>query len=375
MLCGLRGTILITLSILNACNAELKMIQATIRHGDRYPSGLQFALATYPNDPHINNTWVTSGEMLLTEKGKSNAYKMGVLLRERYNELLGLKYDPDVIYMRSSPTNRTIDTGRLIAAGIYPELKPLTFSSNHLDDIKVSMFSKPFLEDTLHYSMLLCKNYRLDRIKSDAQVNELLGILTDVQKFYDYLSLHTGVKHTRIFQSFELYHNLASHTSLGLQLEPWVHSVFPSGKLVDFASIEYKLQSYTTRMKRLLGGVWIKKFLDTAYDFKHETNTNRKAYFYFSHETQIVGILNTLGVYKPHVPSYLSSVIFELHEIDNTFYVKVIYKNENKFTDLVIPGCQKSLCELGTFKKVLENVIPDDFETDCGKRGLFYSSV
>lgn len=56
-------------------------------------------------------------------------------------------------------------------------------------------------------------------------------------------------------------------------------------------------------------------------------------------------------------------------------FFQVIYKNENKFTDLVIPGCQKSLCELGTFKKVLENVIPDDFETDCGKRGLFYSSV
>ncbi|XP_057338080.1 venom acid phosphatase Acph-1-like [Microplitis mediator] len=277
--------------------------------------------------------------------------------------------------MRSSRTNRTIDTGRLIAAGIYPELQPPALNSNRLGDIKVSIFSKPSLEDTLNFANVLCENYHLDRMKSDAQVNELLGLVTDVQKFFDYLSLHTGVKHTRSAQSFELYHNFVAQTSLGLQLEPWVDSVFPNGRLLDFASIEYKLQSYTARMKRLAGGVWIKKFLDNAYDFVHGMNTHQKAYFYMAHEFQIVGILNALGVYnKPHVPSYLSSVIFELHEIENTFYVKVIYKNENAFTDLVIPGCPESLCELGTFKEVLENVILEDFSTDCGRRGYFRDS-
>lgn len=50
----------------NYCRAELKMIQVTMRHGDRYPSGKQYALMFYPNDPYFNNTSASDGPMQLT---------------------------------------------------------------------------------------------------------------------------------------------------------------------------------------------------------------------------------------------------------------------------------------------------------------------
>lgn len=75
-------------------------------------------------------------------------------------------------------------------------------------------------------------------------------------------------------------------------------------------------------MKRLTGGIWIKKFLDHVNNFVEETD-DHKAYFYINHEFHTAAILNTLGVYEPHIPSYLSTVIFELHEIHNELYVKV----------------------------------------------------
>lgn len=76
-------------------------------------------------------------------------------------------------------------------------------------------------------------------------------------------------------------------------------------------------------MKRLLGGIWIKMFLDQIDDLLSGKNTERKGFFYASNEIQIAAILNTLKVYEPHVPGYASTVIFEFHQIDSQYYVKV----------------------------------------------------
>lgn len=52
-------------------------------------------------------------------------------------------------------------------------------------------------------------------------------------------------------------------------------------------------------------------------------NKNRKILLYSGHETNIVAILQTLGVYKPHVPQYASTVIVEFYEWNSQYYVKV----------------------------------------------------
>ena len=50
---------------------------------------------------------------------------------------------------------------------------------------------------------------------------------------------------------------------------------------------------------------------------------DRKMFLYSGHETNIAALLQTLGVYKPHVPEYTSAVIIELYEINTRHYVKV----------------------------------------------------
>lgn len=59
--------LIVSLLMLNTCNAKIKMIQATIRHGDRYPESKKTLLAIYPNDPYFNDTWEPYGKMGLAE--------------------------------------------------------------------------------------------------------------------------------------------------------------------------------------------------------------------------------------------------------------------------------------------------------------------
>lgn len=51
---------------------------------------------------------------------------------------------------------------------------------------------------------------------------------------------------------------------------------------------------------------------------------NRRINLYSGHETNIAAVLQSLGVYKPHVPEYTSAVILELVQtMDTKYYVQV----------------------------------------------------
>lgn len=54
-------------------------------------------------------------------------------------------------------------------------------------------------------------------------------------------------------------------------------------------------------------------------------NENRKIYLYSGHDVNIGHLLNTLEVYKPHIPPYNAYFIFELHDIEGVYGVKVKY--------------------------------------------------
>ena len=54
-----------------------------------------------------------------------------------------------------------------------------------------------------------------------------------------------------------------------------------------------------------------------------QSEKNRKIFLYSGHETNVAALLQTLGVYKSHVPQYTSAVIVELYELNGQHYVKV----------------------------------------------------
>lgn len=70
------------------------------------------------------------------------------------------------------------------------------------------------------------------------------------------------------------------------------------------------------------------------------------------------------------MPTYASCLLFELHQLNGTFYVELYYKrdrgeDEVPLEPLVIPNCGKS-CPLSKFYEIYEDIIPtEDFDTEC----------
>lgn len=63
------------------------------RHGPRTPAD------TYPNDPHINETFHPFGWGQLTNQGKAAMYETGQWMYRRYGGYLSQNYIPDVRFL------------------------------------------------------------------------------------------------------------------------------------------------------------------------------------------------------------------------------------------------------------------------------------
>lgn len=94
---------------------ELIFSHILYRHGDRTP------VLTYPTDPYsaASNWPMPLG--VLTNTGKQQHFALGQWLRQRYgNVLLSEHYTPKEIYIRSTNSDRTLQSSESNLAGLYP---------------------------------------------------------------------------------------------------------------------------------------------------------------------------------------------------------------------------------------------------------------
>ncbi|XP_058801268.1 venom acid phosphatase Acph-1-like [Phymastichus coffea] len=363
--------VIITHSIKNAM-AELKLLNVIFRHGDRAPDNN--GLELYPRDPYVNNSFWPEGLGGLTNSGKLREYNLGKYLRKSYGYFLGDVYIPAEIRARSTDIARTKMSLQLLLAALYtPERQQKWKLDLDWQPIPIDTVAK--LDDILMIPEE-CPNYLKVREQVETS-SEFKVKLRSFESFMRNLSSNTGKNISHSNDMYFLYHTLMAEHSLDLPLPKWTKNIFPYGKLLDGISLEYKISNYNTEMKRMNGGMLLRKFIDDMVTYSNgKLDRNRKIFLYSGHETNVVAVLQALGVYYPHVPEYTSAVIIELHEVNSKYYVKVIYykgiarPNENLFEEMYVTGCNKN-CSLDRFQNVLKNVtaIDNDIKS-CDKRSL-----
>jgi len=95
-------------------------------------------------------------------------------------------------------------------------------------------------------------------------------------------------------------------------------------KMQDLVVLEYELRSYTTQLKRLNGGMLIKKFIDNL-NITGECTIPRKMYVYSGHEINIAAFARAHNISEPRLPDYGSAFIFEKLQDDiGELYIRVI---------------------------------------------------
>ncbi|XP_031365171.1 venom acid phosphatase Acph-1-like isoform X3 [Apis dorsata] len=347
--------------------AELKLVQTIFRHGNKMPSNINF----YPNDPYINYTYEPAGEGGLTNVGKMTMYKVGQFFRERYEDFLGEIYTKENILFRSDEVDRTVMSGQLVAAGLYPPSKEQRWNPD-LNWQPIPVWTIPRTIDCLYNTQFSPRFDMLRNIVEETD-KDVIQFEKDNRDVYKYLSEHTGGNITQS-KVFSLYQHLFDQNNIGLELPEWTKSVFPHGKLDELAIYDILIRTRTLESKQISGGIWIREWLNHVDDYISKKD-RRKAFMYAAHDLNIACILSALGNFNNEIPYYGNSLMFELHKDDNEYYVQVLYKDKDNIRVLKFPNCDK-MCPLNEFKKFVEPLISINMEEICGqkKRSIYVFS-
>ncbi|XP_012285660.1 venom acid phosphatase Acph-1 isoform X2 [Orussus abietinus] len=343
---------------------NLRLVSVVFRHGDRAPDNNGKEL--YPNDPYLNFEFYPMGLGGLTNEGKMREYSLGKALRALYEDFLGNVYVPAALRARSTDYDRTKMSLQLVLSGLFPPNPDQTWNNN-LPWQPIPTTYKPSASDVLLIPEE-CPQYliELHRVK---HLPEIQAKVARLNGFMANLTQLTGKHMDDTNDLYYLYHSLMAEYSMGLRLPEWVYSIFPEGDLLDGINLEYEITNYNTALKRLNGGVLVRKISLDMVDVRNgKMDPKRKLYLYSGHETNVAALLSALGVYEPHVPQYSSAVIIELMQWGAVYYVRVRYYKgiPAEVEDLLIPGCTM-LCPLEKFLKLMRNVTPSDQELYCEK--------
>ncbi|KAL2740855.1 venom acid phosphatase Acph-1-like isoform X2 [Vespula squamosa] len=336
---------------------RLELVQVLFRHGERTP----LAKEMYPNDPYHESDYEPWGMSQLTSTGKMREYTIGKMLRQRYNDFLGDLYRPQDVYARSTDIDRTKMSLQLVLAGLYPPSKEQNWNPK-----------LPWLGIPTHYApervdILLrpqaCPTYEaaLEKVRKSKEVREKTALYANVLK---YLTEKTGMEVNTLSTVYEIFNLLTAQRSMNLTLPEWCNEDMYN-TMEDIVYLEYEIRSYTAELRRLTGGMLIRKFIENMNINGKQTNP-RKIYLYSGHEINIAAFTRAHDIHVPRLPTYGSAVIVEkLRNTEGKLFIKMFLWTgvTEELVTLKLKDCDE-ICPIETYLENMKDIIPSDEETN-----------
>ncbi|EGI58796.1 Prostatic acid phosphatase [Acromyrmex echinatior] len=305
---------------------------------------------SYPNDPYNGRSFYPVGDGDLTNAGKKRAYELGLLLRNKYHKFLGDLYYPPNVYARSTWVTRTKMTLQLVLAALYPPAEIQKWNSQ-LSWQPVDMIYYPMDEDDLLFP-IKCSIYH-DTYKNVIQNAEVRKKIDQYDNLMKMTSKYTGTNITNLLDLARLYGVLHSELAMGLTLPNWTQTIFPDGELLNATLLLFDLLSVL--LNRLINDM--NKMINGTL--------HRKINLFSAHDINVFGLLLALNVSEQHLPEFTSSVIVELHERNEKYFVKILHYLgiPPKILEISIPGCEV-LCPYDKFIELTKNTT-EIFKQSC----------
>lgn len=358
---------------------ELKFVHVITRHGDRTPTSF------YPTDPYKNETefW-PEGLGQLTNVGKYRMFRLGQALRERYNDFLS--DSPREVSVRSSASERCLESAEALAAGLYPPEGDWIWSNLSARDIgkhwlPIAVQTVPKSEDLMLVTSSKCP--AADRAWEEFMAGEpVSGFVRKNQDWFDRIGNHTGEVVTTLRQMDFLSGTLRAEAERGLRLPDWLtddnNALYD--KVMELGRAAFYYDWMDSKVQRLRTSTLLQE-ITHHWNEAASGGESRKIALYNTHDTFLVLLMQSLQVFRKDwlfLP-YAVSVIFEFHQTDpgdqenpekNSFYVKVFYYNETANfsapSALSLPLCQnKTSCDVEMFKQRIQHLIVENVTVEC----------
>jgi hypothetical protein len=349
---------------IDANHETLRLVHVFFRHGSRTPE-LKDA---YPTDPYTFETFAPMGWGALTNKGKQGSYKLGQVLRTRYDSFLGDIYIPETVAAYSTDYERTKMTVLLVLAGLFPPSRSQTWNESIPWMPIPYRYDKDRYDFTLRRPTYYCPTYvkELEEVLSSDVVQREIKAKRHI---YEYLEEKTKKPMREMLNVLGVYQTLNAEDVMNLTLPEWTKSVYPD-EVHEITAKRCFYENYNSILKRLNGGRMLGKVIDQMVNKANSTLVplERKIFLYSGHENNVINILAALNLFQPHVPKYTASAIVELHWITElqSHGVKVLYLRDADSTPevLKLEGCD-TLCPLNDFIRITEPHVPVNYTAEC----------
>ncbi|XP_058795782.1 venom acid phosphatase Acph-1-like [Phymastichus coffea] len=337
-----------------ACDHQkLKSVHVVFRHGE----SVLVSPDSYPHNPEAPHEFDPRAQADLTMAGKMQSYKLGQYLHSRYSDFLGWEYRRDDVYARSTYTERARASLLLVLAGLYlPDAKQRWHPT--LDWQPISIESPEDQADDPLLWPIDCATYLEERQHVETS-SEFVAAIASMVDFFLALSNHTNVR-TALSDAeiTDLYHKLRVGLMANDTVPNW--DDISSRIIRNAAVLRYHTQNYNERLRRLNGGMLLRKIVNdmTAAIMGKKTP---KINLYGGHEFNVVALLWTMDTWKPIVPAYSSAVIVELWEHDSKYYVRVLYHDGSTGeTDIRTKAQCKTETKMCPFEEFTKTNLPID---------------
>ncbi|XP_055296490.1 testicular acid phosphatase homolog isoform X2 [Sitodiplosis mosellana] len=234
------------------------------------------------------------------KKGKQQEYKLGQFLKRRYNKLIGDKYSPDKVYVRSTDYDRTIMSALVNLAGLYPPTGDDIWNEDISNWQPIPVHTIPLIADYVLYGPKNCSKYDAvfqEYIKNSPEVQKLQ---TKYQQLLKFWSKMCGSDIKTIGDASLLYNTLYIENLHNKSLAAWAQkAIEPNGIMEYMAKFYFQMGSATPQLARLRTGFLIKEMLERFTQKINATlSPDRSLWLYSSHDLMISNMLNTLGLFK-----------------------------------------------------------------------------
>ncbi|XP_076258925.1 venom acid phosphatase Acph-1-like [Rhynchophorus ferrugineus] len=356
--------------LVEAQSSTLQLVHVLFRHGDRNPD----LSSLWSSNPYYNESFYREGYGQLTNAGKRTEYRLGQLLRLRYNSFLGTEWNINTLDVRSTDYNRTKMSAQLVSAGLWPP-KQRDVWSPLLSWQPIPYNYYKTSEDKELSITSACSNVGKEFYGLLSEENIANYLDTRYGETFDILNKNTGLT-GNIYNAANTYFGMLVQDQLGFRLPRWTEAIYPE-PLHSAAVDIYYLLTNNTNLRQLTAGYFLRKILsDSASKIDGTlTPSSRKMFLYSAHENNIGTLLLSLEAYKiTDIPPYGGHVLIELHKIRGVYGFRLFYGNYESFQPIPVklPNCSY-FCPYDDFLAQVAELIPEDSE--CGDPNTRFEDI
>lgn len=321
--------------------STLVLLQMLFRHGDRSP------MESYPNN--TNDALWPQGFAQLTKVGMQQAYDYGKKLRERYLSFLPAQYERSQVYVRSTDVDRTLMTAQTLLTGLFPTsladwpgvFQPVPIHTQMKEDDHL------FAEAPCPRTNDLKRQWSNTGPAAAQNIPKYMNLLKALSRFTNVSTLDD------LHQLSDTVFCETTHSDV-MTRPSWL-SDYVYKELMQFRNESIQFTMIAPGTPRLFGGPLLYEITKNMQNRANNTSLY-KLFLFSGHDTNIIALCRAMGILEDLQPPYLTSIIVELYEQNQHFFIRTLFDNHTEQSPYVktITGCAV-MCPLDQFHDLLQN--------------------